>query len=68
MNASRGIICGTQAKASGIVVVSVEAPLANVGDYSTRLKSMTGGDGVFSMSFSRYGIIPDKAFNTNSIK
>jgi elongation factor G len=62
MSASRGIICGTQAKASGIVVVSVEAPLANVGDYSTRLKSMTGGDGVFSMSFSRYGIIPDKAF------
>ena len=40
----------------------MEAPLANVGDDSTRLKSMTGGDGVFSMSFSHYGVIPDKAF------
>ncbi|GIU10183.1 hypothetical protein TUM4261_19730 [Shewanella sp. c952] len=40
----------------------MEAPLANVGDYSTRLKSMTGGDGLFSMSFSRYDIIPDKAY------
>lgn len=62
ISASRGIICGTQAKATGRVEVNVEAPLANVGDYSTRLKSMTGGDGVFSMSLSRYGVIPDKAF------
>ncbi|MCL1048526.1 elongation factor G [Shewanella abyssi] len=61
MSASRGIICGTQAQASGIVEVSVEAPLANVGDYSTRLKSMTGGDGQFSMHFSRYDVISDKA-------
>ncbi|WOT06095.1 elongation factor G [Shewanella youngdeokensis] len=58
----RGIICGTQAKTSGVVEVNVEAPLANVGDYSTRLKSMTGGDGMFSMNFSRYGVIPDKAY------
>ncbi|MCL1093443.1 elongation factor G [Shewanella kaireitica] len=62
ISASRGIICGTQAKATGRVEVNVEAPLANVGDYSTRLKSMTGGDGVFSMSLSRYDVIPDKAF------
>lgn len=62
ISASRGVICSTQAKATGRVEVNVEAPLANVGDYSTRLKSMTGGDGVFSMSFSRYGVIPDKAF------
>ncbi|MGS0825993.1 elongation factor G [Shewanella sp. 0m-8] len=60
ISASRGIVCGTQAQTNGMVEVSVEAPLANVADYSTRLKSMTGGEGQFSMSFSRYDVVPDR--------
>ncbi|MGS0681196.1 elongation factor G [Shewanella sp. 125m-7] len=60
ISASRGMVCGTQAQTNGMVEVSVEAPLANVADYSTRLKSMTGGDGQFSMRFSRYDVVPDK--------
>lgn len=60
ISASRGMVCGTQAQTNGMVEVTVEAPLANVADYSTRLKSMTGGEGQFSMSFSRYDVVPDR--------
>ncbi|GIU19936.1 elongation factor G [Shewanella colwelliana] len=59
ISANRGIICGTQALGNSKVEVEVEAPLATVDDYSTRLKSMTGGDGQFSMAFSRYDIVPE---------
>ena len=61
ISSARGIVCGTQANSNGLVEVSVEAPLANVSNYSTRLKSMTGGEGQFSMHFSRYDILPQKA-------
>ena len=61
ISASRGIICGTQANANGLVEVSVEVPLANVSSYSSKLKSMTGGEGQFSMQFSRYDVLPKKA-------
>ena len=59
ISANRGIICGTQAQGNGKVEVEVEAPLATVDDYSTRLKSLTGGDGQFAMTFSRYDVVPD---------
>ncbi|MCL1067077.1 elongation factor G [Shewanella olleyana] len=61
ISSSRGIVCGTQASSNGLVEVSVEAPLANVSNYSTRLKSMTGGEGQFSMHFSHYDVLPQKA-------
>lgn len=59
ISANRGIICGTQALDNNRVEVAVEAPLATVDDYSTRLKSLTGGDGQFSISFSRYDVVPE---------
>ncbi len=59
ISSCRGMVCGTQAQGNSKVVVSVEAPLATVDDYSTRLKSMTGGDGQFSMTFARYDITPE---------
>lgn len=59
ISANRGIICGTQALDNNKVEVAVEAPLATVDDYSTRLKSLTGGDGQFSVSFSRYDVVPE---------
>ena len=57
--ACRGMVCGTNAMGEQKIEVSVEAPLASVDDYSTRLKSMTGGDGQFSMVFSRYDVTPE---------
>ncbi|WP_407695670.1 hypothetical protein [Shewanella psychropiezotolerans] len=57
--ARRGMVCGTNSIGEQKIEVSVEAPLASVDDYSTRLKSMTGGDGQFSMVFSRYDVTPE---------
>ncbi|MDO6776275.1 MULTISPECIES: elongation factor G [unclassified Shewanella] len=67
ISSERGMVCGTQADSSGMVTVEVEVPLANVSDYSTRLKSMTGGDGQFSMSFSRYDVQPQQAAKTTAM-
>ncbi|WP_076537232.1 elongation factor G [Shewanella sp. UCD-KL21] len=64
ISSERGMVCGTQADSSGMVTVEVEVPLANVSNYSTRLKSMTGGDGQFSMNFSRYDVQPKQAAKT----
>ena len=58
ISASRGMVCGTQAQGELKVEVEVEAPLAMVDDYATRLKSMTGGAGQFSMAFARYDVMP----------
>ena len=59
ISARRGMVCGTNAINDQKIEVCVEAPLAAVDDYSNRLKSMTGGDGQFSMMFVRYDITPE---------
>ncbi len=35
-------------------------PLAEVTDFQTRLKSLTGGEGEYTMDFSRYEQVPAK--------
>jgi len=39
-------------------VVLAQAPLAEMLTYSTQLRSMTGGEGAFTMAFSHYDIVP----------
>ncbi|GLP95251.1 elongation factor G [Paraferrimonas sedimenticola] len=59
LSANRAMVCGTEAKANQKVDINAEAPLATLSDYATRLKSMTGGEGLFEMSFNRYDIVPE---------
>jgi elongation factor G len=33
-------------------------PLAEITDYASRLKSMTGGQGAYSIEFARYAQVP----------
>ncbi|WP_108651475.1 elongation factor G [Dongshaea marina] len=54
----RGIVCGSNSQPNNRVEVEAEAPLANLDDYATRLKAMTGGEGEFSVTFSRYEAVP----------
>ena len=42
----------------GRVVVAGEVPLAEINDYASRLKSLTGGRGSYNMEFSRYAEVP----------
>ena len=54
----RGMVTGTDAGRDMKVTVHAQAPLANVSGYSNTLKSMTGGDGEYSMQFSHYDCVP----------
>ena len=38
--------------------IQAEVPLAELGDYQTSLKSMTGGEGMFTMEFDHYAPAP----------
>ena len=42
----------------GRSVVTAQVPLAEMQRYTTDLRSITGGRGVFSMEFSRYERVP----------
>ena len=42
----------------GELVIRAQAPLAEVADYQTELKSMTGGKGRYAIEFSHYDAVP----------
>jgi elongation factor G len=52
--ARRGHITGSHARANGVVVITGQMPLAELGDYQNRLKSLTAGQGSYSQTFSHY--------------
>ena len=58
LSGMRGMIKGTDALPDNRLVVSGEAPLTELQDYHSRLKSLTGGDGSFTMDFSHYAEVP----------
>ena len=39
---------------------SRQAPLAELDDYQSKLKSMTGGEGSYTMQLSHYDAVPDQ--------
>ncbi|HNX34131.1 MAG TPA: elongation factor G [Kiritimatiellia bacterium] len=53
----RGRVLGMEAD-EGIQVISAEAPLAELFKYAAELRSITGGQGSFTMDFDRYDIVP----------
>lgn len=54
----RGQVTGTQARGVGSMAISGKVPLAELDDYQGRLKSLTGGQGSYSIRFSHYAPIP----------
>jgi elongation factor G len=54
----RARIHGTDARRGGMLVVKAQAPLAEVVDYQTELRSLTGGEGRFAMELSHYDPVP----------
>ncbi len=57
----RGRIAGSVAIAGNRVRISAEVPLAELGDYQTTLKSLTGGEGTFAMELDHYEKTPPAA-------
>ena len=56
----RARIDGNEARARGRIVVSAYVPLAEVTDYQTRLKALTGGEGSFTLHLSHYDPVPPR--------
>ena len=58
LSSRRGRINATSASSAGEVNIDGQVPLAELSNYPSHLKSVTGGAGSFSMSFSHYDPVP----------
>ena len=56
--AKRARINGTDALRGGELVIKAQIPLSEVTEYSNELKSMTGGQGRYTLEFSHYEPVP----------
>lgn len=56
--ARRGHVTGTQARGQSAAAISAKVPLAEINDYQSRLKSLTGGRGGYNIAFSHYAPLP----------
>jgi elongation factor G len=54
----RARINGTDSLRGGELVIKAQVPLAEVTDYQTELKAMTGGQGRYAIEFSHYEPVP----------
>jgi elongation factor G len=54
----RGRISGNDTLSVSQVRIRAEVPVSELGDYQTTLKSLTGGEGAFTMSFDHYATVP----------
>jgi elongation factor G len=54
----RGQVSGTQASTAGALTVLAQAPLSELSSYQSRLNSLTGGQGRYTLAFSHYEAVP----------
>jgi elongation factor G len=54
----RGQVSGTQSNAAGSLTVLALAPLSELSSYQSRLNSLTGGQGRYTIAFSHYEPVP----------
>lgn len=54
----RGQITGTQQQTSDLVSITGQVPLSELPDFQSRLRSITGGQGSYSLEFSHYAPVP----------
>jgi elongation factor G len=56
----RGRVSGSQALSGQRTRISALVPLAELSDYQSRVKSLTGGEGGYTMELSHYDPVPPK--------
>lgn len=54
----RGRPQGQEMLPGNMAVIKAQIPLSEVADYNSRLSSITGGQGSYSMDFSHYEVVP----------
>jgi elongation factor G len=57
LSSRRGHVTGTTPRGH-MVAIAGEVPLAEIIDYASKLKSVTGGQGAYSIEFSRHAPVP----------
>ncbi|MDQ5882263.1 MAG: elongation factor [Pseudomonadota bacterium] len=57
LSGKRGHITGTGQR-GGMTAITGQVPLAELTDYQSRLKSLTGGQGSYNLTFSHYAQVP----------
>jgi elongation factor G len=58
LSSRRGQVTGTNTLTAGMLAVGGKAPLSELDGYAARLKSMTGGQGAWTMALSHYEQAP----------
>jgi elongation factor G len=58
MSGRRGRVLGMESAGGDLQTISAEVPLAEVTTYARALSSLTGGQGSYTMEFSRYDLVP----------
>lgn len=58
LSVKRGRVTSTDAHDGGMTTIMGQAPLSELNGYQAKLKSITGGTGSFTMSFSHYDPVP----------
>ena len=57
LNSKRARIQGMES-IPGMQVIRAEVPLAEITNYATELRSLTGGEAFYTMEFSRFDVVP----------
>jgi len=58
LSSRRGQITGTETGRNGMLIIKGQAPLAELENYGTQLKAITGGEGSYAIEFSHYEAVP----------
>ncbi|KWR74983.1 elongation factor G [Cupriavidus sp. IDO] len=58
LSAKRGQVHGTRTAVGNAVIVAGQVPLSELNDYQSRLNSLTGGHGSYTIQFSHYDNVP----------
>jgi elongation factor G len=58
LSAKRGQVSGTDSLPGGTLVISGKVPLSELNNYQGRLKSVTGGQGSYTIELSHYDPVP----------
>jgi elongation factor G len=58
LSGKRGHVTGTDNAGGELTTIKGQVPLSELSDYQTRLKSVTGGQGSYSIDFSHYAPVP----------
>ena len=57
LNSRRGRIQGMESLGD-LQIIKAQIPLAELSDYVSELRSITGGEGSYTFEFSHYGSVP----------